>query len=113
MRVITLLLLPVVSTASIFQNVTVKCIKDFSVVIEWEVSEELSFEYVATSQIEYGLDTGYGYLTEEKDFAYFHTHKLENLSPGTTYHFRIKAKDFYGNEYISEDYTFTTRTPKK
>ena len=97
-------------TTSIFQNITIKSIKDTSVVIEWEVSENLSFDYIVTSQIEYGLDTDYGYLTEENEFAYFHRHELTNLFPGTTYHFRIRAKDFWGNEYISDDYTFTTRT---
>ena len=99
-----------VSAASIFQNVTIEPIKDTSAVIKWEVSGDFSIEYFTTSQIEYGLDTNYGYLTEEDDLAYFHRHELKDLSPGTTYHFRIRAKDYYGNEYISEDYTFTTLT---
>ena len=33
---------------------------------------------------------------------------LSGLSPGTTYHYRVKSQDVYGNEAVSIDDTFAT-----
>jgi hypothetical protein len=34
---------------------------------------------------------------------------LQNLQPGTTYHYRVKSKDVAGNLVTSQDQTFTTK----
>ena len=90
-----------------FSNITVTAIKDTSVLIHWDT------DVPATGQIEYGLDTTYGNLTEEKGLSYWQYFRIATLTENTTYHFRIRAKDIDGEETISGDYTFTTRTPEE
>jgi uncharacterized repeat protein (TIGR01451 family) len=92
-----------------FSSIEIRAIRDTSAIILWH-TEILSGEIPMplTGQVEYGLDTNYGNLTEIKDLSYFHSIRLTGLTPGTTYHFRLRAKDSEGNETISDDYTFTT-----
>lgn len=79
-------------------------LKDTSVVIQWET------DIAATGQIEYGSDTNYGGLTEVEGLSYWHPIEIKDLTPGTTYHYRIRGKDYKGEETTSSDYTFVTRT---
>ena len=92
------------SSSSFFSNINVTAIRDTSVVIRWDT------DTAATGQIEYGLDTNYGNLTEIEGISYWHPIEITGLTPGTTYHYRIRAKDYKGVETLSGDYTFTTRT---
>ncbi|MFH1429499.1 MAG: fibronectin type III domain-containing protein [Candidatus Margulisiibacteriota bacterium] len=87
-----------------FSSRTVTALKDTSVVIQYDT------DTAATGQIEYGLDTNYGSLTEVVGLSYWHPLEVTGLAPGTTYHYRIKAKDYKSRETISGDFTFTTRT---
>jgi len=65
----------------------------------------------AFSHIQYGLTTSYGSETVEAErFFYNHLHHLRNLSPGTTYHYRIVMRDESGATSFSEDYSLTTAT---
>ncbi|RLG39623.1 MAG: hypothetical protein DRN78_06500, partial [Thermoproteota archaeon] len=93
--------------SSIFTNIEVTARKDTSVVIQWDT------DVAATGQIEYGLDTNYGNLTDEEGLSYWHSIEITGLTEGTTYHYRIIAKDMDDNETISDDYTFTTRTQEE
>lgn len=62
-------------------------------------------------KLQYGVTTSYGSQTSlDTEDAYFHDHKLENLQPNTTYHYRVYSKDQNGNESYSEDKTFKTLT---
>ena len=88
----------------IFSNVEATAIKDISTTIIWDT------DIAATGQIEYGLTTGYGNTTNEEGLNYWQSIELTNLAAGTTYHYRIKAKDYDNDETTSNDYTFTTRT---
>ena len=68
----------------------------------------------ATSNIEYGPDTNYGYSfpspSDTTSDKISHSLALSNLSPDTTYYFNVKSKDVAGNEAVSGDYDFTTNT---
>lgn len=62
--------------------------------------------------VEYGLDDSYG-STAEGGYYYIasDTAFIEGLTPGTTYHYRIKARKTTGPLAYSEDMTFTTLAP--
>jgi peptidoglycan hydrolase-like protein with peptidoglycan-binding domain/phosphodiesterase/alkaline phosphatase D-like protein len=63
----------------------------------------------ATSQVQYGISSGYGVLsTENLTLATSHSITLIDLEPSTTYHFRVASTDEVSNITFSEDYTFTT-----
>jgi len=63
----------------------------------------------ATSQVQYGISSGYGVLsTENLTLGTSHSITLADLEPSTTYHFRVKSTDEVSNITFSEDYTFTT-----
>jgi peptidoglycan hydrolase-like protein with peptidoglycan-binding domain/phosphodiesterase/alkaline phosphatase D-like protein len=68
-----------------------------------------STDKAATSQVEYGISSGYGVLSaENKILATSHSVTLTLLEPSTTYHFRVASTDEVSNVTFSEDYTFTT-----
>jgi len=94
----------VCATPVTFSNIEVVAIKDNSVTIRWDT------DIAATGQVEYGLGTGYGSLTDEDGLSYWQQIEVTGLTEGTGYHFRIKAVDYEGNETISGDSVFTTRT---
>jgi hypothetical protein len=61
----------------------------------------------ATSQIEYGISTTYGYSsTLDEALVTIHKVELVDLQKGKVYHYRVKSKDKNGNEVVSEDYTY-------
>ncbi len=72
-------------------------------IITWSTSE------LADSQIEYGSSASYGNLTTLNTLrSTNHQVNMVNLNSGTTYHFRIRARDAMGNLTLSGDYVFTT-----
>ena len=82
--------------------------------ITWQTNEP------ASSQVEYGRNTGYGMfspITPQNDptlnktaGTINHSVVLNGLSPGTTYHFRVRSKDKDNNKAVStQDMTFKTR----
>ncbi len=93
-----------VVSALTFSNIEVVAIKDNSIVIRWDT------DTVATGQIEYGTTVSYGDTSEVKGLSYWQQIEVTGLTEGTGYHFRLRAVDYDGNETISEDSTFTTRT---
>jgi len=83
--------------------VTASGITETGATITWTTDEP------ATSQVEYGLTTGYGAITPPVEkLSYNHSVALSGLAADTTYHYRVRSKDTYGNEAISEDYIFAT-----
>ncbi len=83
--------------------ITVAPITSTSVTINWTTAE------VANGQIEYGLTAGYGNTTIfDTDLALTHSLTLSDLSPNTTYHYRIITGDEIGNETVTADEEFTT-----
>jgi len=85
-------------------NVLVSAIKTDSVTINWDSTEAY------TSWVEYGTTAAYGNSTTVAGLDYFSEVHLSGLTAGTPCHFRIHADNYLGQETISPDYTFTTRT---
>jgi phosphodiesterase/alkaline phosphatase D-like protein len=74
--------------------------------VTWNTNE------AATSQVEYGLTTGYG-SNSALDTVLVNNHSvtLTGLASATTYHYRVKSKDGASNEAVSGDFSFTTAVP--
>jgi len=95
----------VLSAESItLSNIEVSAIRNNSAVISWDS------ETAATGQVEYGSWKCYGSITDQEGLSYWHSIEVTGLTEGTDYHFRIKAADCEGNETVSGESFFTTRT---
>ncbi len=70
--------------------------------ITWKTNEP------ATSKVEYGETTTYGSVLENLNLVVAHSISISNLTPSTTYHYRVSSKNSAGKEQISSDYNFTT-----
>ncbi len=63
----------------------------------------------ADSRVEYGTTTGYGSVATSASAVTSHSIPLSGLTPGTTYHFRVRSTDAANNvSPFSADATFTT-----
>jgi hypothetical protein len=62
---------------------------------------------VSNSQVLFGTSTAYTATTTGADLALYHSVPLDNLAPGTTYHFEVSSSNGLSNA-ISPDETFTT-----
>ncbi len=83
--------------------VTITSVNTTSATINWATSE------VANAEVEYGVSAGYGNATPlDTSLSLTHSVTLNNLSPDTEYHYRIRTADEVGNTTISPDNTFTT-----
>ena len=74
--------------------------EDDTVVVSWTTDDP------STSFVEFGVTNTYGESTPPAGPAAAHSVELVDLSPGQTYHFRVRATDAVGNESLSEDRTF-------
>ncbi|OIO17189.1 hypothetical protein AUJ29_01860 [Candidatus Kuenenbacteria bacterium CG1_02_38_13] len=84
-------------------NIFIENLTSNSARIHWETEER------STGVLEYGLDTIYGSEFKDLDNLLFgHNFDINFLTQDTIYYFRIKAKDFVGNETITKDYFFKT-----
>ena len=90
------------TTPPTISNVQVIDITETSATITWTTDEP------ADSTVEYGTTTSYGSTEYDPTLVTSHSITLTGLSPGTTYHFRVKSTDAAGNTAVSGDYTFTT-----
>ncbi len=94
------------TTPPAITNVTVSTITTSSATISWTTDEP------ATSQVEYGLTTGYGQLTPlDSALLTNHSVTLSGLTEATLYHFRVRSTDGANNPASSADQTFTTTAP--
>lgn len=74
--------------------------------ITWTTDE------AADSQVEFGVDSTYGNLSElDSTLVTSHEVLLTGLNPGTTYHYRVRSHDGSGNLAVSADSIFTTAPP--
>src|SRR5438552_2406502 len=63
----------------------------------------------ADGQLEYGTSDNYGSTSSLNTmFALTHSAELSNLTPNTTYHYRVLSRDVAGNLTTGNDDTFTT-----
>ncbi|MBN1569650.1 MAG: fibronectin type III domain-containing protein, partial [Acidobacteria bacterium] len=96
-------LAPPDTTAPTISNVASSSITTTSATITWTTNE------AADTQVEYGTTTSYGKSTTlNGTMLTAHSQSLSGLTPGTTYHYRVKSKDAAGNPATSIDYTFST-----
>jgi len=74
-----------------------------------EAALSFSTDVYTAGSVEYGATAGYGETSpEEATYSKEHRVTLSNLKKDYTYHFRIAAKDIYGNQVRSEDAAFYT-----
>ena len=84
--------------------VTTANVTTTSATVLWSTDEP------ADTQVEYGLTTAYGNTTPLSTvFVTAHNVALSDLTPNTTYHYRVLSKDAAGNAAVSDDFTFTTQ----
>ena len=76
-----------------------------SATITWTTNEP------ASSQVDYGLDTGYGSVVSDPALVTSHSLTLTGLAASTLYHFKVTSVDAAGNPASSADLTFTTEPP--
>lgn len=77
-----------------------------SALITWNTNE------ASTSQVEFGSTISYGSMsTLQTTPTTSHSILLENLTPDTTYHYRVLSVDSIGNIASSADITFMTDSP--
>ncbi|MCR4283820.1 MAG: chitobiase/beta-hexosaminidase C-terminal domain-containing protein [Parcubacteria group bacterium] len=94
---------PADTTAPVLTAITATSIGPNSATISWATNEP------SDTQVEYGLSTSYGTATNlNSNLTTTHSQTLNNLSPSTLYHYRVRSVDASGNNSISTDQTFTT-----
>ncbi|MEM2869840.1 MAG: fibronectin type III domain-containing protein [Thermoplasmata archaeon] len=87
----------------VISSVSVSGITDSSAIVSWVTDEE------ADSRVEFGTTTSYSSSAGDDSYVIAHSVTLQGLSPGTTYHFRVRSMDRAGNPpSYSEDYIFIT-----
>jgi peptidoglycan hydrolase-like protein with peptidoglycan-binding domain len=82
--------------------VTVVPLASTTATISWTTDE------LANSYVQYGTSASYGSQTPLSSLELSGTTNLSNLTPDTTYHFRIVSSDSSGNIGHSSDEIFTT-----
>jgi hypothetical protein len=81
-------------------------ITDTEATIEWATDEP------SDGILEYGTDLSYGFSKIESSFVTKHSFDLTDLSPKTTYYYKIISNDLAGNSIIlSSGLTFETEFP--
>lgn len=84
-------------------NVSVSDVTSSSAVVSWTTDEP------ATSQVNYGLSSGYGQSTNlDNNLTTSHSASLTGLSASTGYHFQVRSSDASSNTAYSSDNTFVT-----
>lgn len=84
--------------------INVAAVAPDSATITWTTSEP------ATSEVMYGINTGYGLSAVDTNHVTAHSVVVQSpfIVPATTYHFMIRSADAAGNAATSADSTFTT-----
>jgi predicted phage tail protein len=91
------------STPPVISSIACSSISSVGASISWTTNK------VSDSQVEFGTTTSYGNSTPlNSSMTTSHSVKLNGLTGGTDYHFRVKSKDASGNLATSADGTFTT-----
>lgn len=95
--------IPLVPVPPVISDVIVTDITENSVKINWTTDQ------ITGDSVEYGKTTAYGGIISDSIEETTHSISLVNLSPATTYHFRVNAVSENGTSTISNDVTFKTK----
>lgn len=93
-----------ISDPPIITNIQRTGIDSNSATITWDTNKN------ASSFVEYGLDTAYGYSLGKYDSVTSHSVTLVGLLSQATYHFRVRSTDSDDNEAVSSDNSFNTES---
>lgn len=94
-----------VDNAPLARTYNVRSRSQTSATIFWVTDEP------TTTQLSYGATDSYGTQTTlDSTLSYYHSQTLTDLTPGTTYHYRLDSTDNNGNPIEPGDKTFTTLT---
>jgi peroxiredoxin len=89
----------------VISGINVSNVTDLAGTVSWATDKP------ATSQVLFGVTNAYGSSTTlEQQLVTSHSATLAGLTPNTTYHFKVTSQDGGGNEAMSQDQTFTTRS---
>lgn len=96
---------PADTKAPTISNITFSNLTGTGITIAWTTDEN------SDTQVEYGLTSNYGsQIALINTSSLSHSATLSDLSPGTSYHYRVKSRDSAGNLGVSSDNIFTTQT---
>lgn len=87
---------------SILTGPSVWAIGETSATIVWTTDEE------SDSTVYYGTTTSYGFSKNDPSYVTSHQVIITDLSPATSYHFKVESADEMGNTVESADLTFET-----
>ena len=94
------------TTSPVISGVEISGSADISATIAWKTDE------AATGNIEYWTtDSDSKTVNSGNERTISHNVRLTGLQPNTTYYFKVKSKDKWGNEAIYEDQTLRTLRP--
>jgi hypothetical protein len=95
-------------TPPVISDVQATNITTTGAVIQWTTDED------SDSVVEYGTSPG-SYTNSESDPAMVTSHSvtLSNLTPSTTYYYRVKSTDASNNTATSSEYNFTTQSQQQ
>ncbi len=96
---------PADTTPPVISGIAVTDITSSSARIIWTTNE------VSTSVINYGLTSNYGTTTTVAGLVTSHSVTINDLSPTTTYNFRVQSADLSANVAVSLNQTFATLAP--
>jgi len=85
-------------------NISISGIDTGNATVSWNTN------FPGNSTVFYGTTTGYGSLSTDGVMTEDHEIALNNLSPATTYHYRVVSIDLTGNRAAGSDATFNTTT---
>ena len=91
------------TTESTISNIVVSEITPFGATVGFETSKD------TVAGIDYGKDSQYGSNSSDLNFGKSHLIKLNGLSLGTKYYFKVKAIDRTNSVATSDEQTFTTK----
>jgi hypothetical protein len=84
-------------------NIRTEKVSSYEVTIAWETNVETE------TTVNWGESTKYGKKIGKPEKTRFHVLTVDNLTDDVLYHYQIIARDEYGNEVATQDYT--VRTP--
>ncbi len=87
------------------ENIAPRNVTATSVTITWQTNLN------ATSVVEYGATTSYGFENSDNTLVKTHAVTLTGLSGDNVYHFKVRSTDLAGLENASADNTFGTASP--